>query len=70
MVDRPKPVVSLDGIAHALSLVINILSEELHSTSTQKDALSCIVELIDITSVFCHRSKLTDMNKAFLIPQL
>jgi hypothetical protein len=36
--------------------------------SVEREALNVIGELLDVTSVFCQNSGLTDMNKNVLLP--
>jgi hypothetical protein len=51
-----------------MNMVLEVLQSELQSMSCERDVLNVIGELLDVTSVFCQNSGLTDMNKNVLLP--
>jgi len=70
MVDRSHPLISLEKLAQVMNMILDTLKEELSSMNFEREALNVIGELLDVTSVFCQNSGLTDMNKQILMPQL
>jgi hypothetical protein len=63
MMDRPNPLITLEKLTQVVNIILDTLKEELANLTYEREILNVIGELLDVVSVFCYNSGISDMNK-------
>lgn len=63
MMDRPNPLITLEKLTQVVNIILDTLKEELATLSYEREILNVIGEMLDVVSVFCFNSGISDMNK-------
>lgn len=63
MMDRPNPLITLEKLTQVVNIILDTLKEELATLSYEREILNVIGEMLDVVSVFCYNSGISDMNK-------
>lgn len=63
MMDRPNPLITLEKLTQVVNIILDTLKEELSNLTYEREILNVIGELLDVVSVFCYNSGISDMNK-------
>lgn len=61
--DRPNPLITLEKLTQVVNIILDTLKEELANLIYEREVLNVIGELLDVVSVFCYNSGISDMNK-------